>query len=911
MKTRLSSPFLFSLATMLLSAVAAFAGIDAPHDAGHNISCASCHDTSLPDSPLLTGSNINNFCTTNCHNAVAAPYTNTSAPKVAGHTSGNTSEQYGTWDKQCTDCHNPHIHEQKYWKNSDGDTLFLAQGQIDDFVYNGDNTSTLTYSGATFKGDWTFDTITVKTTAERRSILMPNIKKIGNTFSIVAMDATSITVAGDVSALYTYINPPTDFGIIFGQFLSNYIDTDGDGSFESAVKTMDKSGAKSFAYDESEDGTDETPDGICQVCHTNTSFWTNDGALADHYSGWNCTNQCHPHSNGFKHGGDIDECIQCHGHDTGTNYDADMAAPYTAGGLVSQGTGSYKSHSTHTETDSDDLFGPGIYCDSCHDITNFPSFKSGTDGNADGKYDLSETDVCDTCHSPGGTYDGVDDATVGAKVNWFDGIYTGSALQSGKEKWCATCHDEDPSVIQAIAAPNVVGDADGAYTYGTGWGFYTTGHGLDAATTYPASGGLSIGAGKECDDCHDYSIAHIDGDIRTYSSGSDNYQAGYRLKSIDGGEPMNIPNTSDYDLDPDDYALCFSCHDSNRYLLTTPDPVITGFRDDEDLAPDGGDVPLNAHMYHLDMNGIRFDSDWNGTYDSIIACVNCHNVHGSTQLSMVRDGKLVGKEPGLVVYYDNVLTSPDEIYSLSAPDPADVTLAASTGTSFLGVSTGNICSPCHGGNYIKYYRSPPSAPAAPTLAWTGETGYETDGVIPDNAQSGSYFAFRVEYTDVNYDLPATIQVWVDADDSGSYEDGEKFDLFEVDSSDDDTTDGKLYSKTMVVNFAGDGTLNYRFHAADRSGEATGDPVTGGTITLTASTPVLAWSGAEGYIADGVNPNSGAAGSSYVFRIDYSHADNTPPTNIQVWVDIDDNITEVNLGLLCRTMTAESSQIDKN
>jgi len=37
----------------------------------------------------------------------------------------------------------------------------------------------------------------------------------------------------------------------------------------------------------------------------------------------------------------------------------------------------------------------------------------------------------------------------------------------------------------------------------------------------------------------------------------------------------------------------------------------------------------------------------------------------------------------------------------------------------------------------------------------------------------------------------------------------------------------------------------------------------------------------------------------------------PGSGHQVWVDIDDNITEVNLGLLCRTMTAESSQIDKN
>ena len=37
----------------------------------------------------------------------------------------------------------------------------------------------------------------------------------------------------------------------------------------------------------------------------------------------------------------------------------------------------------------------------------------------------------------------------------------------------------------------------------------------------------------------------------------------------------------------------------------------------------------------------------------------------------------------------------------------------------------------------------------------------------------------------------------------------------------------------------------------------------------------------------------------------------PGSGHQVWVDIDKNINDVNLGLLCRTMSAESSQIDQN
>jgi len=37
----------------------------------------------------------------------------------------------------------------------------------------------------------------------------------------------------------------------------------------------------------------------------------------------------------------------------------------------------------------------------------------------------------------------------------------------------------------------------------------------------------------------------------------------------------------------------------------------------------------------------------------------------------------------------------------------------------------------------------------------------------------------------------------------------------------------------------------------------------------------------------------------------------PGSGHQVWVDIDKSINEVNLGLLCRTMSEELSQIDGN
>ncbi len=455
---------------------------------------------------------------------------------------------------------------------------------------------------------------------------------------------------------------------------------------------------------------DGTNSGVCVICHINSdnqgypmsSHPDGDHGPGKDYSGQDCTT-CHLHSNGFVHGGGSG-CITCHGHEAGTLYDPDATFPYTAGITASLGTGTSKSHSTHTEADSDDLRGPGIYCDSCHDINNFPNFNSGTDGNGDGKYNLAETDVCDTCHSPGGSYDGIDDALVGAKNNWDNGVYIGDNLMGGKEKWCVGCHDDDPSVIQSVSSPNIAGDEGATTNYGLGYGFYKTGHGLPADETYPASGGTVSGAGISCGYCHDLSMKHIDSVTRTYSyaaatGDADDYQNGYRLKYS-----MDIPRT-DSGMPASDFELCFRCHASEPYLVETN--YTTSFRDDPGVR--------NDHWYHLSTGGPyvdSWDSDWAGTGDSQISCPACHNVHGSSWLAMARDGKLINKEPGLRVVYYN----PSVSYQCGGPGehdptPVNVTLPNSTGTVWDagGIDVVNLCSNCHGscGFDLVYYRNIP------------------------------------------------------------------------------------------------------------------------------------------------------------------------------------------------------------
>ena len=200
---------------------------------------------------------------------------------------------------------------------------------------------------------------------------------------------------------------------------------------------------------------------------------------------------------------------------------------------TSSGDETDSSHVVHLSGGA--TYGPQIEtCGDCHPVSTecidvddpYPCCTGLGEGCSwSGMYtdlaDFANTTTCDTCHSPGGAFDGVDDPNIGAKPNWSTGasslVFDGSGnLQSGKEKWCVGCHDDVPSVIKGVSAPNIAGnDIDD--------GYYKTGHGK---------------FGSECLDCHDPDVTHVDADARTYSAGSLNYQAGYRLKSVGGLAPL-------------------------------------------------------------------------------------------------------------------------------------------------------------------------------------------------------------------------------------------------------------------------------------------------------------------------------------------------------------------------------------
>lgn len=539
-------------------------------------------------------------------------------------------------------------------------------------------------------------------------------------------------------------------------------------------------------------------------------------------------------------------CTDCHG---ATGHEPQ---PHGGGGGSGCGDtgchGSTGSHAIHLS--ASDPRGPAIAdCDTCHLTDFFPTFADGQD--------LAGTAVCDECHSPGGDYDGVESTTtagggvsIGAKDNWDSKVYeTTSTLQVGKERWCAGCHDGDPAVlgqepslIDGVYAPPVIGDEDGGYAYGTGWGYYQTGHGLAGDRTYPSSGGLFSGAGLDCDGCHDFGSGHIDGDARTFDDGDNPdtpasvYRLGYRLELVGGQEPMQLPwpiNTMPNNADR--YRLCASCHATGRFTDSAN-------RDTNAVTNDG---TTNIHNTHLSNNQLRFRPDWSGGDSSRMSCPLCHDVHGSKRLAMVRDGRLIGREPGIRIWYHNPdIVTYDSAYqpdpdNPTPPEPDDLGLSASTGILWVSGTVNNLClTNCHDINFIRpeYRNAIPWWPGEyPLLTWTYEPDYMNRGVFPDRLLVwGSTADFRVKYYDREDDPPVNLRLMVDIDDSGSYEASETFTLDEDNPLDLEYWDGKVYGKTLALDNAGDGTLSYQFVASDGVDDAVGPPTWDHDVILDAN-----------------------------------------------------------------------------
>lgn len=334
------------LAGILILAVAAsvVAKTDAPHQVTNAIGCSDCH--SYGDFP------VDDACLS-CHiNDTGGGYSKLAAPKVLTHSSANTSTKYGTWSKLCKNCHQPHTQQQRELY---GAGSYLVTGTITSATRNiPQNTVTYGYNNmAAQKAEWADYTKWGRKSAntssgnERGLILFPNLANTTLSAEIISATATSMVVRGYPGTVAV----GSSFAIVYGQQIS----ASADGK---PVKMFNNTGANSFAHDESSTGTDPTPDGICQVCHTQTTAWRTDGTLSGigvhtGQNGANCV-ICHPHEEGFKAAG----CNTCHGYPPIT----DVASGGPNGLVISPApTGSQFAgkHNTHVNT-------LGIDCAVCH-----------------------------------------------------------------------------------------------------------------------------------------------------------------------------------------------------------------------------------------------------------------------------------------------------------------------------------------------------------------------------------------------------------------------------------------------------------------------------------------------------------------------------------------------------------------
>jgi len=181
---------------------------------------------------------------------------------------------------------------------------------------------------------------------------------------------------------------------------------------------------------------------------------------------------------------------------------------------------------------------------------------------------------------------------------------------------------------------------------------------------------------------------------------------------------------------------------------------------------------------------------------------------------------------------------------------------------------------------------------APTLTWTGEANYTSDGLHPEEGDTSTNFVYRISYIDEDDDAPKSEYPKVHMKKGGKEISGSPFIMDEADISDTVYNDGKFY--TYLTTLAPGTNYSYYFEAYDEyNTAATGAPITPiDAPDITNIAPTLSWTGETNYTSDGLNPETGKPESTFTFRVKYIDTDNGAPKSGYPKVHIKRGGTEI-------------------
>jgi hypothetical protein len=188
-------------------------------------------------------------------------------------------------------------------------------------------------------------------------------------------------------------------------------------------------------------------------------------------------------------------------------------------------------------------------------------------------------------------------------------------------------------------------------------------------------------------------------------------------------------------------------------------------------------------------------------------------------------------------------------------------------------ATGAPTSPHHGPDIA------PFGNRAPTLSWTGETNYTSDGLEPQAGYPDTNFVYRAKYADQDNEAPASGYPKVHIMKGESEISGSPFTMSELDAGATTYSDGKLYTYTQSGLALGT-DYTYYFEAKDLwNTPATGEPTRPQDAPdVTNNSPTLSWTKETNYISDGLNPEVGYPITDFVYRVKYADQDNDAPAS---------------------------------